>query len=264
MGRGSGTGTGVSGTGGGPPDGASPVIQSVQRAATVLNAFTVSRPRLTLNELTARLGVSKPTAHRYTKALRAANLLRFDAATGLYSLGPQILTLAAAVRSGHPIISASGPYLEALVREVNETVVLSVWDGEGPIVVRVDDNANRLVRISIRAGSRLSLESAQGRLFCAFLDPAAVPGLAGRLRRSRELRTELADIRAQNLATNTPQATGVRTLAAPVFQDSGITAAIAIVGTTVTVPPDGGSPMAKALVRVAAGLTRELGSTRAG
>lgn len=106
MGRGSGTGTGVSRTGGGPPDGASPVIQSVQRAATVLHAFTVSRPRLTLNELTARLGVSKPTAHRYTKALRAANLLRFDAATGLYSLGPQILTLAAACG---PVTRSSAP-----------------------------------------------------------------------------------------------------------------------------------------------------------
>lgn len=180
---------------------------------------------------------------------------------GLYSLGPQVLTLAAAVRAGHPIIGASGPFLEELVRTVNETVVLSVWDGEGPIVVRVDDNANRLVRISIRAGSRLSLESAQGRLFCAFLDLEDVPGLSARLRRSRELRAELEEIRARRLATNTPQATGVRTIAAPVFEESGITAAIAIVGTTVTVPPGAGSAMAGALARTAAAMTRELGST---
>ncbi|TDC85254.1 IclR family transcriptional regulator [Actinomadura sp. 7K507] len=264
MGRGSGTGARGSGSGGSPPEDGSPGIQSVQRAATILSAFTVARPRLTLGELTARLGVSKPTAHRYTKALRAANMLRFDAAAGEYSLGPQILTLAAAVRSGHPIISASGPFLEELVREVNETVVLSVWDGDGPIVVRVDDNANRQVRISIRAGSRLSLESAQGRLFCAFLEPAAVPGLPGRLRRSRELRAELEGIRARNIALNTPQATGVRTIAAPVFRDAGITAAVAIVGTTVTVPPGPDSPMACALARVAASLTEELGSSHAG
>lgn len=244
----------------GTPGDTAPVIQSVQRAATVLNAFTVGRPRLTLGEITARLGVSKPTAHRYTKALREADLLRFDPVAGLYSLGPQVLTLAAAVRAGHPIIGASGPFLEELVRTVNETVVLSVWDGEGPIVVRVDDNANRLVRISIRAGSRLSLESAQGRLFCAFLDPEDVPGLSARLRRSRELRAELEEIRARRLATNTPQATGVRTIAAPVFEESGITAAIAIVGTTVTVPPGAGSAMAGALARTAAAMTRELGS----
>src|SRR5690606_40881972 len=122
------------------------------------------------------------------QALLAAGPLRCDPAAGLYSLGPQVLTLAAAVRAGQPIIGASGPSLEELVGTVNETVVLSVWDGEGTIVVRVDDNANRLVRISIRAGSRLSLESAQGRLFYAFLDPEAVTGLAALLRNSRELR----------------------------------------------------------------------------
>ena len=52
-----------------------PSIQTVQRAALILDSFTVSRPHLSLNEITARLGASKATAHRYTKALRAANLL---------------------------------------------------------------------------------------------------------------------------------------------------------------------------------------------
>jgi IclR family pca regulon transcriptional regulator len=255
-----GTGSHECASGAGLPDDAPSGIQSVQRAAAVLNAFTVGRPQLTLSELNARLNLSKATAYRYARALRAAHLLRFDAAAGVYSLGPRVLTLAAAVRAGHPIISAAGPYLEELVGEVNETVVLSVWDGEGPTVIRVDDNADRFVRISIRAGARLPLDSAQGRLFCAFLDPAEVPGLAGRLRRSRELRAELADVRATTLAMNTPQATGVRTIAAPVFQDSHIRAAIAIVGTVVSVPPGADSPMAGALVRAAARLTREFGS----
>lgn len=237
------------------------MIQSVQRAATILGAFTVSRPRLSLSELTARLGVSKPTAHRYTKALRAADLLRFDAAAGLYSLGPRVLTLAAAARAGHPIISASGPFLEELVGAVNETAVLSVWDGDSPVVVRVDDNADRMVRISIRAGSRLALDSAQGRLFAAYLEPDAVPGLPERLRSSPDLAAELDKIRADGLSTNSPQATGVRSIAAPIFQDSRIVASIAIVGTTITIPPGTDSPMAHVLARVAASLTKELGHT---
>src|SRR3954465_9711355 len=107
---------------------AAPTIQTVQRAALILDSFTVSRPYLSLNEITARLGASKATAHRYTKALRAANLLRYDERTALYSLGPQVLSLAASARAGLPIVSVAEPHMEGLLKEVDETVVLSVWD----------------------------------------------------------------------------------------------------------------------------------------
>ena len=91
--------------------GTAPTIQTVQRAALILGSFTVGKPQLSLNEITSRLGASKATAHRYTKALRAANLLRYDERTALYSLGPQVLTLGAAARAGLPIISAAEPYM---------------------------------------------------------------------------------------------------------------------------------------------------------
>ena len=45
--------------------------------------------------------------------------------------------------------------MERLVARVNETVVLSIWDGESPVVVRVEDNTDRLVRIIVRTGARM-------------------------------------------------------------------------------------------------------------
>lgn len=129
---------------------AAPTIQTVQRAALILASFTVSKPYLSLNEITARLGASKATAHRYTKALRAANLLRYDERTAQYSLGPQVLTLAATARAGLPIVTAAEPYMEQLVNTIDETVVLSVWDGESAVVVRCADNTDQLIRISVR------------------------------------------------------------------------------------------------------------------
>jgi DNA-binding IclR family transcriptional regulator len=164
---------------------AAPTIQTVQRAALILDSFTVSKPHLSLNEITARLGASKATAHRYTKALRAANLLRYDERTAKYSLGPQVLTLAASARAGLPIVTVAEPYLEQLMTRVGETVVLSVWDGESPTVIRSADNTDHLIRISVRTGSRLDItSSAQGRVFCAFLSDGQVPGLAKMLRRT--------------------------------------------------------------------------------
>ena len=146
-----------------------PINQSVERAIRLLGLFSPEEPELTLAQLTQRLGTSRATTHRYTLALRRVGLVRFDAAAGLYSLGPRIVELAATALSGLRIVRIAGPTMERLVTELNETVVLSIWDGEQPVVVRVEDNTDRLVRIVVRVGARLPRSgSAQGRVFLAF------------------------------------------------------------------------------------------------
>ncbi|MFF6879189.1 IclR family transcriptional regulator [Streptomyces sp. NPDC012474] len=243
------------------PDRTAPTIQTVQRAALILGSFTVGKPHMSLNEITARLGASKATAHRYTKALRAANLLRYDERTSLYSLGPQVLTLATAARAGLPIVAAAEPYMEELVRRIDETIVLSVWDGESATVVRSVDNTDHMVRISVRVGSRLNLtSSAQGRVFLAFLPPEQVPTLPRSVRKS-ELNEELEAIRKHGLSVNSPTVNGVRTVAAPIFEGDKISGTLAIVGTTATVDDDVTSPMAQALLETARALSQRLGTS---
>lgn len=208
-------------------------IQAVERAATVLSAFEPSAPRLTLGELTAALGVSKATAHRYTKALRDANLLRFDALTGTYSLGSQVLLLSAVVRAGLPILEVAAPAMRDLVRRGGHTAVLSVWDDGAPLVVAVDDDTGQLVRVRIGVGVRLSpFRSAQGRVFCAHLSAGRVPGLAQRLRDEPAFAGVLSNVRRDRLAVNVPGPDGVRAIAAPVDGPRGaVVAALAVVGT---------------------------------
>jgi DNA-binding IclR family transcriptional regulator len=243
---------------------AAPTIQTVQRAALILAAFTPGRPYLSLNEITQRLGASKATAHRYTKALRTAKLLRYDQRTALFSLGPQVLTLGAAARAGLPIVSAAEPFMERLGQELDETVVLSVWDGESPIVVRSVDNTDRVIRISVRVGARLdTMTSAQGRVFCAWLPPDDVPGLARAVKRDPALDRELATVRESGVSVNVPAVNGVRSIAAPVFQGPVLRGSIAIVGTTASVPPDADSRLAAALKRTATALSAHLGTEEA-
>lgn len=240
---------------------ATPTIQTVQRASAVLDSFTVARPYLSLNEITAALGTSKATAHRYTKALRAANMLRYDERTSLYSLGSQVLTLAAAARAGLPIVAAAEPYMERLLKQVDETVVLSVWDGETATVVRSLDNTDHTIRISVRSGARLDpLNSAQGRVFCTHLPPDQVPNLARALKRTPDLASEMEAIRKNGLSLNSPDINGVRTIAAPIFEGESIVAAMAIIGTTVSVTAELTSPMAQALLETARELSQWLGS----
>jgi DNA-binding IclR family transcriptional regulator len=168
----------------------------------------------------------------------------------VYTLGPRVVELAAAALAGLRIIKIAGPHMERLVGELNETVVLSIWDGEAPVVVRADDNTERVARIVVRAGSRLPLTtSAQGKVFCAFLAE-----LEDRLDSD-----ELEVIRASRIAINSEVVAGIRAVATPVFQDRELVAAMAVVGTAATVSDDPRSPLARTLRAAAERLSDELG-----
>ena len=219
-----------------------PINQSVERAARLLSLFSVDEPELSLGDLQTRLGTSKATAHRYATALRRAGLLRLTARG--YALGPRVVELAATALAGLRIVKIAGPYLERLVSELNETAVLSVWDGEAPVVVRVDDNTDRLVRINVRTGSRLPLDSAQGKVFAAFLGDAG---------------NSAARVRAAGIAFNARTVEGIAAIAAPVFQGDEIVATMALVGTTASIPPEPDSALARGLREIASALSAELG-----
>jgi DNA-binding IclR family transcriptional regulator len=215
----------------------------------MLGLFSQDEPELTLATMTARLDINRATAHRYALALRHAGLLRYDTARAMYSLGPRIVELAASALAGLRIIKIAGPHMERLVAATNETAVLSVWNGESPVVVRVDDNTDRIARIVVRTGTRLPPESAQGKVFHAF-------GVGERADMSK---TELARVRSTRIAVNSRVVQGVRAIATPVFQDTELTAAMALVGTTASIPADPRSPLARALRNAAGVLSAELG-----
>lgn len=226
-----------------------PLNRSIGRAARMLGLFSPEEPELTLATMTARLDINRATAHRYALALRHAGLLRYDTTRQVYSLGPRIVELAASALAGLRIIKIAGPHMERLVAATNETAVLSVWNGESPVVVRVDDNTDRIARIVVRTGTRLPPESAQGKVFHAF----GVGEGAGMSK------AELARVRSTHIAVNSRVVQGVRAIATPVFQDTELTAAMAIVGTTASIPAAPRSSLARALRDAAGVLSAELG-----
>lgn len=226
-----------------------PVNQSVERAVRLLGLFSSDEPELTLAQLTNRLGTSKATTHRYALALRQVGLLRYDPAAAVYSLGPRIVELAATALAGLRIIRLAGPTMERLVSELNETVVLSIWDGDAPVVVRVDDNTDRLVRIIVRTGARLPRDtSAQGKIFLAFgTDADELPA------------DERDAIREHRVAVNSQVVDGIRAIATPVFQGDELIAAMALVGTIASLPDQPDAPVARRLRAAAEALSAELG-----
>lgn len=220
------------------------VNQSIERAARLLGYFTIDEPEHTLAELTRRLGTSRATAHRYATALRRAGLLRLTPRG--YMLGPRLIELSTTAIAGLRVDKMADPYLERLVAETNETVVLSVWSTDGPVVVRCDDQTTRIVRVRIPSGVRLPMASAQGSLFRAFMSDDPDPRLQA--------------LRDGDLSFNAAVVEGIAVMAAPVFQGSAIVATIALVGTVATIDRDTSSPSARRLREAAADLSAELGS----
>jgi DNA-binding IclR family transcriptional regulator len=226
-----------------------PINQSVERAVQMLGFFTPEEPELTLAQLTKRLGTSRATTHRYAMALRRVGLLRYEAGSGTHSLGPRIVELAATALSGLRIIRIAGPHMERLAAELNETVVLSIWDGNSPIVVRVDDNTDRVVHIVVRTGSRLArTTSAQGKVFLAFSGDGEELGAR-----------QAARVRETRIAINTLNDDGIRAIATPIFQDRDCVATMAVVGTIANLPAKENAPLCLRLRGMADILSAELG-----
>jgi DNA-binding IclR family transcriptional regulator len=99
-------------------------IQSVQRAATLLEAVADSpRPR-TAPELAEACGLHRSTAWRILATLEEAGLVDRDPATNRYSIGPAVARLAANAAESLPRMAR--PHLEELSRRTGETVSLAV------------------------------------------------------------------------------------------------------------------------------------------
>lgn len=226
-----------------------PLNQSIERAVRLLGFFSPEQPELTLADITSRLGVNKATAHRYTVALRRVGMLRYDTARGVYALGPRIVEFSATALAGLRIIKIASPHMSRLVAAVNETCVLSVWDGDAPVVIHVDESTDRIARVVVRVGARLPLhDSAQGQVFAAFN-----PG-AGEI-----VDEALTVVRLTGISVSSDVVPGIRALAAPVFQDRDLLAAIALVGTTACLPEEHDSPLAEQLLECARAVTADLG-----
>jgi DNA-binding IclR family transcriptional regulator len=219
-------------------------VGTVAKAAALLRFVAGRRPPPTLRQIAQAIGVSRATAYRYVSSLQRTHLLAHDHRDGTFRLGPGIFPLGASAHAGLSLISTAGPIMEQLSRALNETVVMSIWDGDAPAIVRVADCSDRLVRVTVMTGARLDLDSAQAAVFLAHLNPDAPTPTLG-------------------LAVGSPRNHGIRSLAAPIILFGELVAVIAVIGTTATVPDGADSPVANSLRAAALRVGAHLGSDHA-
>jgi DNA-binding IclR family transcriptional regulator len=139
--------------------------------------------------------------------------------------------------------------MEDISVQIRHTVVLSIWNGQAPVVAHVHEDSSRTAVVSIRVGSVLRPRTAQFLVFHAFRDHTFYrvrgeppsPTLSG---------ADLTAVRETGIAVRHMPDEGIRAIATPVFDaDDLVVATLGVVGIAQFVPEEIDSPVARALLR---------------
>ncbi|MEU4408479.1 IclR family transcriptional regulator [Streptosporangium sp. NPDC023963] len=215
--------------------------QSVERALSLLSAFSEERPERRISELVAATGLGQSTVSRLVGALVTLGYLSHDERSGLYSVGPQVITLAGIGLNQSPVHQQSRQQAQNLagalglganVAERHGASMFYLCNFEGP-------SAPRPSTLIGREGPLHA--TAMGKALISELSPAEVGELLGTTyaRYTPHTITELGDltaalkeVRQRGYATEVEElAFGRACLAAPLRDRTGrIVAALSVSG----------------------------------
>ncbi|MFN8060439.1 MAG: IclR family transcriptional regulator [Vicinamibacterales bacterium] len=143
-------------------------IQSLDRAAAILDCFVTKGPELTVREVSDATGLHKSTAHRILMALQGNGFIEQDEAAGRYHLGLQLVKLGEHAVGRLDVRVIARPHVADLAAELGETVLLAVLDGEQVVILDRVDGVHSA-----------TTPSRPGRLFPAYCTALGKAMLAG-------------------------------------------------------------------------------------
>ena len=142
-------------------------VQSLARGLSVIRAFDATHPELSLSEVARRSGLTRAAARRFLLTLETLGYVRSDAR--VFALTPRVLELGFSYLSALSLPEIVQPHLEALSREVDESVSAAVLDDTDIVyVARVP--TRRIMSVRITIGTRFpAYATSMGRVLLAGL-----------------------------------------------------------------------------------------------
>ena len=128
-------------------------IQSVERAADILELFLHSGPELSVKDISVQLGISKSTVHGLIKTLDHRGYLQQNSENLKYKLGLRLFELGHHLGEQLDIVNIANPIITDLVDELKETVHLVVRQQDELIYVAKEEGPQTL-RIYSQVGKR--------------------------------------------------------------------------------------------------------------
>jgi DNA-binding IclR family transcriptional regulator len=131
-------------------------VDAVDRALTVMTAFTEAQSVLSLQELAQKTGFYKSTILRLCASLERFGYLN-RGADGRFRLGPTCGRLGSVFQSSFDLEKYIRPVLAHLVEETSETASFYVRDKDRRVCL-FRENSNRAIRHHVEEGDQLPLD----------------------------------------------------------------------------------------------------------
>jgi len=157
----------------------SKMINSVLKAIKILNLFNTAEPRLSLAEISRRLGMPKSTAHNLVTTLLSAGYIeKVDGDE--YALGTAPLSLTQNIRVCVEVRDPAAPLLRNLADSTRESVYLTVREQDTALYIYAIESPRRLMaRSAVGEYSPLHCTSV-GKAILAFLPEEEVNDIISR------------------------------------------------------------------------------------
>lgn len=200
-------------------------VRAVDRALTILRCFTTRTPVMTVAQIQAAAGLSRPTVYRLLETLEGLGMIQSEGNPQRFQLAHGVMQLARVWLAGLNLPELAQPLVEKVRDEVGETAALFVPRGDKSICV-LEYRSHEVLAMSRGVGSAASLlDGASGKAMLAFMDKAlqaevlkSMPSAAGR----RRLSAALAETVEVGYATSRGEVfLGAVALAAPVYDGTG-------------------------------------------
>ncbi len=254
-------------------------IQSIEVGGQLLRCLAQHGRPMALKDLAREAGMAPAKAHPYLVSFGKLGLIEQEGASGRYGLGPLALQLGLISLQQFDPVRLATPRIVELAPRIGHTVALAVWGNRGPTIVRVEEAPSH-VFVNMRHGTVMSLRgTASGRLFAAYMPPAAVRdalaeedshaarvGLpATRQASAAAFDAELRAVRERGLSHVVDALVpGISAMAAPVFDAGGrIVLSLTAIGPSAVFDARIDGPVAKLLRGCAQQLSAQLGASKA-
>lgn len=167
-------------------------VKTILRVMDILESFEEYPNRLGLAEISAKVGLPKSTVHRILGTLLERQYIRESSSDGKYLLGYQILSLAKSCLNSVDLLKNARPFLEAINKELNETIILGVLDQNKLRVIYLDKiDTSHSLRLVSHIGERVPVH-------CTALGKAILSKIS-----EEELREKFKDYELRKFTENT-------------------------------------------------------------